>query len=134
MAIWNHYAGDAITNTTEKTMLTKFPHNPNQEKNAKYILSDDNDPEGHKYRWFFITFPHLTDDDYFLYIDAKECLCCKHTFTTDNPRTCHNGRPVCWECYNALWTIRDKEQLMRMHRYLERTENNSIHPHPRKKL
>lgn len=134
MAIWNHYAGDAITNITEKTMLNKFPDNPNHEKNVRYLFSDDNDPNGQRYKWYFMAFPDRTDDDYFEYIDAKQCMCCRYTFTAENPCVCKEGRPVCWECYESISTIRDKEQLMRMHQFLERTEKDSIHPHPRKKL
>ena len=108
-------------------MLTKYPFNPNHEKNNRYLSAPHDDPEGQKYHWFQIAYPNHTEGDFFCYIDSTNCTICATKYTKECQRTMYGNDPVCENCKNILENVIDLEHLLQLKEYMkERNTNGKI--------
>ena len=105
-------------------MLNIFPDNPNHDKNMRHLLTADDDPNGQKYAWYKKVFPHRSENDFFNYIDTKNCIVCAAKFTKEEPRTAYHGDPLCQRCIDISDNIRDLEHLIQLKEYLKERKNN----------
>lgn len=100
-------------------MLTKYPDNPNHDKNMRHLFTTDDDPDGQKYAWYRQAFPKATENDFFTYIDAKGCCICHTKFNKETPRTAYNGDPLCERCKDICQSVLDIEHLIQLKEYLK---------------
>lgn len=105
-------------------MLKIYPHNPNHDKNMRYLFSEDS-----KIDWFKKAYPDLTESDCIRYLDTELCDICATKWDIDNVKKCHiiNKKMkgvVCQRCHEIIGLSHDMEHLQQILTYLKEEGNN----------